>query len=449
MAHDVFISYSKRDKAVADALCAALEQRRVRCWIAPRDVLAGTNYGGALIDAISGARVMVLVFSASSNTSPQVIREVERSVSKGVAILPFRIEDVPLSKDMEFFIGIPHWLDALTPPVEGHIAELCESVARLLALPDQRGEAPTAGVPADSRGTTPLAPPRRRWPGALLAVAILVLAGGTFLLVGKGAKPVTPAPASAPRAARPDPKKVDELVKELAARYREGRLETRASSDSWSSRPFTLAVMDVKGEADAQLGSSFITLLNGALQSTAGATVVDRELLDRLLAELKLGSSSLANPATALKLGRLFAAGSIVTGTVVPEGGGLVAVLRVIDTETTEILKVFTSKSAAGEAGPELCADLARQIGAWHSSEYPPRGRVVSVTGNQCRVNLGASHGLKKGEHLEVVAETGSGSGGLTVTGEMELLEVGKESSLSALPENCRVKTGAKVRLKL
>ena len=37
---------------------------------------------------------MVLVFSASSNQSPQVRREVERAVHKQVNILPFRIEDL-------------------------------------------------------------------------------------------------------------------------------------------------------------------------------------------------------------------------------------------------------------------------------------------------------------------------------------------------------------------
>ena len=35
--HDIFVGRSKADKATADAACAALEARRVRCWIAPRD----------------------------------------------------------------------------------------------------------------------------------------------------------------------------------------------------------------------------------------------------------------------------------------------------------------------------------------------------------------------------------------------------------------------------
>jgi len=62
MAHDVFISYSKADKLVADAICAKLEQSGIRCWIAPRDVLGGQDYGKSIIEAINGSRVMVVVF---------------------------------------------------------------------------------------------------------------------------------------------------------------------------------------------------------------------------------------------------------------------------------------------------------------------------------------------------------------------------------------------------
>jgi TIR domain len=64
MAYDVFISYASEDKIVADAVCARLESHAVRCWIAPRDVLPGMAYGEAIIDAIQGCRVMILVFSA-------------------------------------------------------------------------------------------------------------------------------------------------------------------------------------------------------------------------------------------------------------------------------------------------------------------------------------------------------------------------------------------------
>lgn len=101
MAFDVFISYASKDKIVADAVCAKLESSAIRCWIAPRDIVAGTSYGEAIIEAIHGAKVMVLVFSSNANASGHIPKEVERAVSNGVAILPFRIEDVAPGKSLD------------------------------------------------------------------------------------------------------------------------------------------------------------------------------------------------------------------------------------------------------------------------------------------------------------------------------------------------------------
>ena len=130
--HDIFISYSHEDKSVADAICATLESVNTRCWIAPRDVLPGQNYPSAIIQAIEQCRLMVMVFSSKSNNSDHVIRELTKAVSKGIIIIPFRIENVPPSQDMEYLIGIPHWLDALTPPLERHIEKLVQTVKVLL-----------------------------------------------------------------------------------------------------------------------------------------------------------------------------------------------------------------------------------------------------------------------------------------------------------------------------
>ena len=124
MAHDVFISYSSQDKAVADALCARLEGDKIRCWIAPRDVLAGIPYAEALTDALAASRLMVLVLSAKSNESRHVMREVESAVSRGTPIVPFRIEDVQPSKSLDYYLKSIHWLDALTPPDEWKAAPL-------------------------------------------------------------------------------------------------------------------------------------------------------------------------------------------------------------------------------------------------------------------------------------------------------------------------------------
>ncbi|MCE5327482.1 MAG: TIR domain-containing protein [Planctomycetaceae bacterium] len=137
--HDVFISHSNKDKAVADAVCADLEAKGIRCWIAPRDISAGMNWGAAIVEAIGESRAMVLVFSSAANVSQQVLREVERAVAKGVSIFPLRIEDVAMSKDMEYFLSASHWLDAMTTPLEEHLDKLASAV-RLLLLSQEMGD---------------------------------------------------------------------------------------------------------------------------------------------------------------------------------------------------------------------------------------------------------------------------------------------------------------------
>ena len=94
MAHDVFISYSTEDKTVADAVCAILEGRGLRCWIAPRDIMPGADWGESIVRAIGESRLLLLVFSTNANRSKQIKREVEVAADSGVAIVPLRIEDI-------------------------------------------------------------------------------------------------------------------------------------------------------------------------------------------------------------------------------------------------------------------------------------------------------------------------------------------------------------------
>ena len=132
MGHEVFISYASADKHIAFAICHSLEERNIRCWIAPRDVVPGVNYGKAIIEGINASQVMILVFSSGSNSSQQVLREVERAVSKGVFIVPLRVEDILPSDDLEYYISTTHWLDALTQPIEGHLASITETVGSII-----------------------------------------------------------------------------------------------------------------------------------------------------------------------------------------------------------------------------------------------------------------------------------------------------------------------------
>ncbi len=146
MPHDVFLSYSAADKDTALAVLDGLEKQGVRCWIAPRDIPAGSEYGEQIVEAVKACRVFVVIFSAAANSSPHVRREVERAVSLDRTIVPFRVEDVPPTGAMEYCLGGTHWLDALTLPIEPHVATLVSTLRRMLGA--------TAGAAAGGGTTT-------------------------------------------------------------------------------------------------------------------------------------------------------------------------------------------------------------------------------------------------------------------------------------------------------
>jgi hypothetical protein len=172
---DVFISYSTKDKTIADAACAALEAARIRCWIAPRDIRPGVEWGAAIVDAIDRCRVMVLIFSSNANASPQIRNELVQAVNRGVPIIPLRVESVSPSKSLAFYMAAVHWLDALTPPLEKHLMRLAEAVNAFLQI-DEDSTSNAAKRPAD-----PLWPQLRAARASMLLVALFLMVEGTQL----------------------------------------------------------------------------------------------------------------------------------------------------------------------------------------------------------------------------------------------------------------------------
>jgi hypothetical protein len=136
MAHDVFISYSTQDKAAADAICHGLETNGVRCWIAPRDVRPGADWQQEILDAISGSKAVVLVFTAHTNQSDNVKKEVSAAVNAKAVVIPFMIEDVDPEGALKYHLEGVHWMDAYLPPLENHIEKLAAAIRNLAGSAD-------------------------------------------------------------------------------------------------------------------------------------------------------------------------------------------------------------------------------------------------------------------------------------------------------------------------
>ena len=133
MTKQIFVSYSSSDRSKADAICQALEQANISCWIAPRDLAAGSQWGGGIVKAIEECAAVVVVFSAAANNSPQVAREMELAVSKRRPLIPIRVANDQPTDDMQYFLGVSHWFNAYDQPVETYLAGIVSSVRNVLA----------------------------------------------------------------------------------------------------------------------------------------------------------------------------------------------------------------------------------------------------------------------------------------------------------------------------
>ena len=159
------------------------------CWIAPRDIEPGENYTQAILDGLEAAPVIVLMFSAATNQSAHVIRELETAVGSGRRIVPVRLEDaVEPSRSLRYFIGTSQWLEAGRGPEESWAPALVQAVRR--AVSEAFAGAPVPGpgdhavpVPAPA----PSVPAGRR--GALVGaglVAAVILGVGVTLSLTRG-----------------------------------------------------------------------------------------------------------------------------------------------------------------------------------------------------------------------------------------------------------------------
>ena len=204
--------------------------------------------------------------------------------------------------------------------------------------------------------------------------------------------------------------RVDKLVKELSERYHSNKtLFTKASEDTWTSQPMVMTFIDFKESGSLSERDGLIPVLTTQLADELNASgrikVVERVVIERLLEELNIGSSELADPETALRLGRVLAAKVLGTGSLIHMPDGTLLSLRLIDTETTAIPKVINRELNTGASLKKELHRLNREILTTVMTSYPLQGYIVNVTDQKTMINLGAEQGVVMGSRFSVIEE--------------------------------------------
>jgi len=138
---------------------------------------------------------------------------------------------------------------------------------------------------------------------------------------------------------------------------------------SLASFPF-----DQKGEiSDASL--AFQDNLINALVDRKRFRMIERDRLDDILREQDLSRTKLFDRTTAIDVGRLIAARSVITGDIIETRTGIEIVARVIDTETSEIT---ATEDVYGEVkGFSPLSSLAEGMAVKLHRDFPLIGGVV------------------------------------------------------------------------
>ena len=166
----LFISHSASDHEAASILCAALEARGMKCWIAPRDIPAGGDYAEAIIAAIEATDAMVVLFSERANASQHIRREVERALNYDKRICPVTIDNAKLAGALDYFLATLQWTDATSAPMNQALELAADQLEATLTGAD---------APPEATQATPPSPPRAESTADLLVRPLEIIGADT------------------------------------------------------------------------------------------------------------------------------------------------------------------------------------------------------------------------------------------------------------------------------
>ena len=191
MSADIFISFASKDVKVALTLCAAIESRGFNCWISARDIQPGENFQVAIVRALRRAKILLLVFTANSNTSEEMTKELALASQQKMMVIPLRVEDVTPGDAFAYEFATRQWIDAFAD-WEFSIEQLCKRIGHALAGREEEAAAmPLSTVslkPPDCRSA--VSTPGASGPGA----------SGRCTNWSTASAPITAPPASATHA---------------------------------------------------------------------------------------------------------------------------------------------------------------------------------------------------------------------------------------------------------
>jgi len=197
--------------------------------------------------------------------------------------------------------------------------------------------------------------------------------------------------------------RIDSIVADLLA-----TMDSRTAvpvGDGWTSLPLTMWIMEFESTGySLQEGQDRLLMagMTDYIINQGRIRLVERSVLDKLLEELKLGTSKLADKHTSLALGKILAARLITSTRIIFSGSQVQISMRLIETETGQIVAAVTKTSGSAVPVSLLAKDLSKTLFNKINELYPLRGKITAIDDSEIHLNIGRMAGVKDGQLFKI-----------------------------------------------
>jgi CHAT domain-containing protein len=260
---------------------------------------------------------------------------------------------------------------------------------------------------------------------AMLILTTSIIIAYFIFQPGERTLPLQKTVESSKESAEAKDRRIDTLVTTLVKQYNEDqKIGKRKLPSSGKSTMPSLVFLNIKpygvNEADIEY---IFTRVSSRLQNSKRVHVIDREIIDKLLNELALSSSQLADPETALRIGRIVSANLISVGSILRDNNDWQVSLRFIETETTSI-KTALAEIIETKEKNEVAGMLSREILNRIRAAYPLQGNILSFKDEKIVLDIGYKDGVNIGLKMTIISEAGGEK-----VGELEITSVDEDTS--------------------
>jgi TolB-like protein/Flp pilus assembly protein TadD len=261
VAEDVFVSYSRQDSEKVQALTQRLRDAGVGLWMDVRNIDGAAMWGEEIVNAVAGAKVLLLLVSRSSVKSQNVVKEVLLASERKGHILPVDIEPTEIPGSLRYALaGIQH-IQLFQGDREEQLRAILRALERLgVGVGKGAFAEPAPGGPQDDAPS-----PASSGPASSAPDAAAILSSGALAVL----------PFENFSAGHDDDYFSDGLTEELIARLSlvsEIELVSR-----WASMQFKGTRKDLKSVA-AELGARYI--IGGSVRRAQDSVRITVQLVD-------------------------------------------------------------------------------------------------------------------------------------------------------------------------